>query len=276
MFKVIRKIIVILLLLAPIATASFISMTTTVDTTMREDVALISVETKNFGDESAYNVQITIEVEDLKNSSETENVIGVRQAFETNLSLSLSSLDKPGTYPLIVRVDYTDANGYPFSAITPSTVAFRQSTSSDVFATLGESTMTEDGETLVRVKVRNLDTNPKTVQIHLVTPKELSTEGGKTVELKGQSESEVSFRVKSFGALAGSTYAILAVVEYENDLHYSSIARGTVKITKAGNILLDNWFLIVVLIVLVAAVVLYQFKGRWMIWKRKPSSESQS
>ncbi len=261
------------LLMVPLVSASFISMTTEVSTEVSGDVVTVDVSTQNNGDESAYNVKLTTELEGTRNSSQTKDILGVGQSFETDMSMDLSGLDKPGTYPLVVRVDYADANGYPFSAITHSSFDYQHSTSSEVFANIGKSTITEEGETNIRLRVRNMGNDVKQVRIRLVTPKEISTEGEKTVEIRGGSQEVVEFEISSFGALAGSSYAVLAVTEYEGDLHHSSVTRGTVKIVEPGNLLLDNWFLLAALVLLVLIVVAYQFKSlRWRFWKGRPSS----
>jgi hypothetical protein len=193
---------------------------------------LIYIQTKNQGDEAAYNVQMTAEVNGVQKSSETRNTLGVQEAFSADLELDLSMLERPGTYPVMVRIDYADANGYPFSALTPSRIDIGEPTSSAVSVDLGDVSVTEEGKTTMTAKLRNKDSSPKTLYVSLATPKELFAEGEKTVEISGNGEADARFEIESFGALKGSSYAVFAVAEYDEEKHYSSIARGTVEIVE--------------------------------------------
>ena len=94
-------------------------------------------------------------------------------------------------------------------------------------------------------------------------PRELvCTSNEKILDLLAKEEKEITFDVSSFGALPGSTYPLFVSLDYEeNNLHYSSLTRGTVSIVeKKEAFTLPEWFPLAALAILILIVVVYQLK----------------
>ncbi len=116
----------------------------------------------------------------------------------------------------------------------------------------------------LKLTLRNLDDFSHDVNVKLVLPRELKvSDGEKTISLQPKEENELGFEVSSFSALSGSSYVILAPIEYDyENLHYSSITRGMINIGEDGSTYLPIWLPITGIIILGAIFIFYQFKGK--------------
>jgi len=255
------------LLVASLAEATFISLTTNVQAIPIDDEKTdVIVTTTNHGDEAAYNVQIDIELNGIRNSmKKPKETLEVGEALSETFTTDLSPLKKPGTYLMIATVNYQDTNGYQFSAITPFLIAYKNPTNSKVYALMKGIELTTDGEATAIVRMKNIEDEDKTVKVEMVVPRELSTESSKTLKLKGREEKEIPFKISSFSALEGSSYAIFAVITYEDDSHYTTVTRSVAKIVKEK-------FPIEVIYVLIAVFVL--LLGLFVYTKMRKKHES--
>ena len=100
------------------------------------------------------------------------------------------------------------------------------------------------------------------VTTRLEAPRELTVEEPLINLMIGpRSASDVSFKVKNFSALAGSTYQVFAVSEAEDSsLHYTSVAPATIRIKSSDGIMgLGQNAIIIMLVVLLLFFVGAQF-----------------
>ena len=67
----------------------------------------------------------------------------------------------------------------------------------------------------------------------------------------------LDYEVKNFSALSGSTYQVYAVIESEDgEMHYTSVAPGTVKIiTSEGIMGLNKTVIVILLLILIVVFV---------------------
>jgi len=255
----------ILLLILPLVSATVISLTTTVSTdTMTENTTKIHVELLNSGDESANNVQISL-ISDFESNPIFVGTLMPNVPFESDSNVSLKKDISPGNYPLVVLVDYSDANGYPFSSVSPSSIVYKTPTVSKISVAISELTLSGKQSKKLTITVRNLDDVSHELDVKLILPRELKVvDGERTILIQPKEEKELNFDVSSFSALAGSSYVILASIEYEHEgLHYSSLGRGIIKIIeKSGIVELPSWLPVAVIVALVAVFIYYQFRGK--------------
>ncbi|MBI5229257.1 hypothetical protein HY991_04040 [Candidatus Micrarchaeota archaeon] len=241
--------------------ASFIQITTTVGEAYFQntsDEVELDVSVKNTGDEPAHSVMVSLTATDyLASNKITKSLLGVSEEMKGKMSLTiLESLSKnllPGTYPSALVVDYKDANGYPFSAISPLSVSFKEKTTSLVQGVFKGVTLYGRMPGRLDVEVRNLDEAPHRVSVKLVTSRELkSLNDSFTVYLDRKSEKTISFDVSSLGALPDSSYTVLAFASYEEKgLFYSSVARGVVKVEKESD---SSLYLAIIAVLMVGGV----------------------
>src|SRR3989338_8025181 len=203
--------LLIILLVIPIVAASFISIRSSITATKNETIISVT----NLGDEAAYNVQLCLDLNNKKTISDLKNQLGVQEKFEWKVPLA-TNLENPGKYPLVLTTNYQDANSYPFSAISVSTFDHKQSTISDIAAKINGIGLS-DRETL-ELTIKNLAETTKGLNIRLVVPKELTADKDRLrAKLPAKTQSTINFEIKKFSALTGSSYAVFAIVEYDEN-----------------------------------------------------------
>ncbi len=231
---------------------------------MTENTTRVRVKLLNSGDESAHNVQISLITENFQSDPIFVGDLSPNSPFEGDFTLDLTKEILPGIYPLVVLVDYADANGYPFSSVSPTSLIYKTPTVSKVSGVMEELSLTGKETKTLKLTLRNLDDFSHDVNVKLILPRELKvTDGEKRVSIQPKEEEELGFEVSSFSALPGSSYVVLASIEYDYDnSHFSSIARGMINIGKGDSSPLPNWLPIAGIIILVVIFIFYQFKGK--------------
>jgi len=248
-----------LVILHTAAYASYISLNTALSSQVQGKNLKVMISSTNKGDESAYNVRAEIKVAGQGLLAEKRPELPVNTAYQAQFNVPLTH-QLPGNYPLILILHYTDANQYPFSALSVQTYAFGREAPSPIFGQAKATAFAKEGE--LRFTLKNLGESEVRAKTYLVAPQELSV-GQEKVELvlSPKSEGSASFKLKNFSALNGSTYQLFAVTEYESGgLHYTSVAPGTVKITAEESLLGLSYILIYLLLAaLVIAFIAAQF-----------------
>ncbi len=228
----------------------------------------VDVSLKNSGDEAAYEVSLTPLLSDGFSSDNVfVGTLDYNSTFNGRFHINLGDNVPLGGYAFIVRTDYKDANGYPFSSISipPERLVIGKPSSSLVSGKINGVNLPVDGSKSTVLNVRNLDDREHDVKITLYLPRELDADIGETtLSLNPRDEKEFIFDVSSMGALEGSSYAIYALIEYEEEgMHYSSVATGIVRIVGAEEgFSIPGWAYIAVLSVVVLLFIVYQFAGK--------------
>jgi len=212
--------------------ASFITIETAFTVSDTGDGPVISIGTRNRGDEPAFHVQVEItalghqfigpRTEKLDIDQTTDTVFRVGQLF-----------DKPGHYPIIVRTHYQDANRYPFSALTAGFYDAGGPARSRVLVAADPIEIPANGKGRLDVVVRNSDTSAHDVSLMLFLPDELVTiDDGSTLRMAPNSSLTVPFVLENFSALANSGYSVVMLASYEADGKYlGSLGSTVVRIT---------------------------------------------
>jgi hypothetical protein len=242
-----------------LASASYITLKTTVTSVIDKDQLKVIVSTANKGDEPAYNVQAEVRVGSKKVLGAKSQEMGINQPYRAEAVFPLN-LKTPGRYPMVLVMHYTDANQYPFSALNCQTFAYKtEAPPEDVFGSLRPVSFWKKAE--MGLNLKNMGGEEITASVDLVVPREL-TASSERIKLNIPSKSEINqrFTVSNFSALSGSNYQVYAVVEYEKDrMHYTRIIPGVIKIVEAKTLMgIDSTFLIAVFILLVVVFVVFQ------------------
>lgn len=246
--------ILIILILLPYAQATYI----TLRTTLISNQDSIFISTTNNGDESAYNLQVTLATPTNTLNSDIQKELRVSGYLNETFKLQPASL-LPGSYPLIITIDYTDANNYPFSAISTAIYNNKESTRPGLI--LSMPAIDISGSKKLKLEIKNLDDYDKEVTARIIVPKELSISSQQSIKIKGKDSSSLSFNVKDFAARPDSSYAIFAIAEYEKDSrHYTAVYSSNVKIVKSLNI--PTYLLILPLAILLVIFIIYWLKKR--------------
>lgn len=254
--KKILLFLAVILLIIPIAAASYLSMQSSIAVT--GDEAIITVT--NLGDEIAYSVQLSVDINGQEKISDLKSQLGMQEKFEWKMPLG-ARLKNPGKYPLVLTTNYQDANSYPFSAISVSTFDYKQSAIPDIAAKIGNIKLS--GKGVLELTVKNMAERAKGLNIRLIAPKELTAGKDKvSIKLPAKTEMSINFEIEKFSALAGSSYAVFAVIEYdENGRHYTAVSNGMVKVVQGGIFSLQKlavFAMIAIIVVLFAYFMMFR------------------
>lgn len=259
--------------------ASYISLKTIITTqVITENYTNIRVEMMNSGDEPAYSVQVSpLLLDNFQVEPDLFNIgtLNINSPESVNFNVTVSNQILPGTYPLVVLVDYTDANGYPFSSVSPSFIVHRTQTNSIVTGSMKELTLSGKKTETLTLTIMNLDEVQHNVDVKLYLPRELKADKDKSTVLVGpKEEKNLNFQVSSFSALTGSNYVILATLDYEDsNYHYSSAIRSMIKIVAEKSLEFPIWLPILIFIGLLIIFVYYLIGNKKMKVNINPEKE---
>jgi len=251
--------LLVILFLAHACLASSISLNTTIGSVVKDNTLNVSLSIINKGDESAFNVQAVVRAGNNVLESPYRAELGAEGAYQAQLKFKLAGA-KPGIYPLLVTINYTDANQHPFSALAAHAFALKQPAKPILSGQLQPTRISKQGEMVLTLK--NLSSEKLQVQSYLFAPTELSEKAQKIMSrLDPEAELSVKLPLTNRSALKGSTYQVYAVTEYEKDgRHQTLVTPGTVEIVEGGAFLpFEPMYLVLALIMFTALFILAQF-----------------
>ncbi len=257
----------IILAFAGVSAASFISLTPSVYNRdmVSGNESVLEFSLGNSGDEAAYDVVVSLFLpEEMSAEDLFVGRLDDGGSYSGSFSISLDDSVLPGAYSIPLIIDYKDANGHPFSAVYAFSQVVKEAAFSKVTPRFSDLNVTEGGSGNLRLSLRNLDSRGHNAKVTLFLPRELRSDVDEAVVwVPEKSDAEISFIVSSFDALEGSSYAVFAVVSYEEDgVHYSTYSSGIVRVVaeKASQDLLPSWAPLAALAALVLIFLAYQFR----------------
>lgn len=263
--KVLSIFVIFIFLSISQVSATYISIKTDIsDLELQADAGVSSVSVRNLGDEDAFEVGLSFLLpQGFAGGDIFVGKLNPGEGVDTKFFLSVEDDMAPGVYPAALIVSYKDANSYPFSAISPFKIISGSRTTSRVFGVFDEVTLTGDSAEKLTLSIKNPDDSGHNLNVRLYLPIELNAEESeKELVIGPLSEGKVDFKVSSFSALPGSTYAVFASIAHkESKSAYSTIARGSIKIEEEKPFL-SNSVLGAALIVLLLIFLIYQLRGR--------------
>ena len=220
------------------ALAGSISMTASQTATYDAEAGTLTVELEvsNSGDEAAYSVVPVMRIGETEVRGKRLDELAPKASASDVLQVSVGDL-KDGRWPFSLRIDYADANQYPFQALQMSALTVGTPPPAKItvpkmeiepIANTGSGTIT----------VKNLSAEPRTATVimHLPHGLEATKNGSTTVSLEGWAEETVTVELTNRTALAGSRYPVYAAVEYDDDdVHHALIAQAVAEIVSAEN-----------------------------------------
>lgn len=259
--------IALLTILTITASAKYITLghTVTVEQIIQGNETTINVTLLNSGDEAAYDTQLSLLLpEGIGSKPIFLGKMDPNMPQSGTFDIGIDSGVMPGKYSLVILTEYKDANGYPFSSVSPNSLILKEVTSSQVFGKISELTLGDKGERRkLTLELRNMDDKDHDLQIRLFGPRELKIDlEERSLVLNARGVKKIDFAISSFGALPESSYVVFASMDYEEGgIHYSATARGVVKIVEQKEAISFSGELpLVALIILILIVVIYQFR----------------
>lgn len=244
--------------------ASVISMRTDASASTNNGRIELSVRLTNGGDEAAHAVRTEARLGKQQATHPARPTLNADESCETALDLGPLP-DRDGQYIIVLKTHYTDANGYPFSALAslPLMVNNAGELEQPVLAALPPLSLSDRGT--LNVKIKLLGSHPVDARIELVLPDELScSDREQNILLEPNQNRVTTFHLENFSGRAGSTYAVLVLVTFlQDNIQYSMASSGVVSIA-APRPLFSKGLLIwgIIIGMLVLCGILAQFVPR--------------
>jgi hypothetical protein len=242
--------------------AGILKIETETTVEMSADRVKASVVFANRGTAPAYNLQVHLTALGLTDASPVVAHIDPGQSERALFEREISDAGK-GRYPMTVRVDFHDANQYPFSALSGMTFHIGEAVNPEIAALTRDMTLDRSGK--LRFDVKNLDLKPLQITATLVLPKELSSQKPRSVfEIDQRSEKAVTFELRNFSALPGATYPVFCYFEYDSGgVHHTALGRSLITVAKDENLFRRfRWAWITLAGVLAAILILVLIRDR--------------
>jgi len=247
------------------ASGKYISLKTTItsDLVNKNEIKSI-IFVLNEGDEAAYELEVTPKLPNEENVAKPihSEILLPGENFNCNFSIFFNENITPGIYPLVVRIIYHDANMYQFSTVNSHLMKTTECDNSKIRGSLGETDITVEKPGAAMLTIWNDDSKSHELNISFFSPNELKTSfNSQNISINPLEEKQIKIDVGSFGALTGSSYTILASIEYDAEgRHYSSFANGVVRIVEEKQSLLLIIGVVVLFVLLLIIFVVYRFK----------------
>ena len=251
------------------ARASFISIEIESGAELLQNKLKVSLKVANKGDESAGNLKASIEASGRTIYGKSRKILGPNENFTEEFSSDVS-FQKPGRYPVLVSVDYTDANQYPFNALTITYVDYGDAPNARVTGAIGVLRLSDRER--MKVSVKNVDEVERKVSVRLVNSKEFAVSGRvREIALLPGDEKELIFDIRNSGGLSGSTYPVFALITYEDAAyHYLNVTSGSIMVVKRGLWHVLKMPLAILLAVLLCVILLfYLMKLKGVVFTKK-------
>ena len=244
------------------AVADILKIETQTTVEMAGDLLKVGVTFTNKGTAPAYNLQVHLDTLGQQDNSPVKPQLDPGRSGKALFERSVAGIRK-GRYPLTIRVDFHDANQYPFSALSGMTFHIDQDVNPNLVAHAEDITLSET-ETL-KFDIKNLGFKPTRIIASLILPKEFSTSKPKiTLEIDQRTETTLEFPIKNFSALPGANYPVFCYFEYDSEnTHHTAVARCLVTIARDENLFRRfRWLWISLAAVLAAILVVMIIKER--------------
>lgn len=190
---------------------------------------------KNDGAAAAYNIQVEFLTTGKPWLSKVSPILEAGQELTIEYLEELE-LEKKGIYPLIAKIQFKDAGGYPMTTTIVNPFTYEEITSPNLYGKLDKITLSNSGE--LHLDITNTGYENLNLDINIFVPDEISVQQTqKQLTLKGRDKVDHRFTLKNFSALAGAIYPVWATIEYEHEnKHFTFVCSGEIEIIQSENI----------------------------------------
>lgn len=167
-----------------------------------------------------------------------------------------------GSYPLVVKILYQDEAGYPLSTVIINPYSYAVTTESSVSGDLKDIKLARKGKCNLRVS--NQRSQGLNLRVSFFTSNELTVSSAhKELFLQPSSKKTIRVLLENVTALAGSTYPLWAVMEYDSeDKHFTSLCSSKIHIQDNVSFFKDLKWVFVILFVLLLALFIWKNKKK--------------
>lgn len=208
----------IALFLPQTACAGYISMSlqTEVPDVLIEGVQTMSVTMGNHGDDTAYDVTVDLLTpQGFETQPKNLGVLAPMATKFATFSLDVADISS-GSYVGFIKISYKDANGHPFSILSPLYLNKDAVVTPNTQSESEPVVIVPDGSTVfAKVSLTNNEPHSITPTLRLYSPDEVDVAApAQPTQLPAGQSSQVTFPVSTKTATPGSTYVVYGVYEY--------------------------------------------------------------
>jgi hypothetical protein len=235
-------------------------------TEISNEVPAVSIRVTNTGDESARAVQVEARLGDFTATTPTQEALAAAESHDFVLPLG-EMPGTPGAYPVLIKVRYTDANGYPFTALSAVTLSAAAPDPAPLL-TLGMLPVDMISEAPMSMVLRTLAGDETDARVRLFVPDEIRCsppDARRT--LRSGEICTLDFRLSNVAAQPNSRYPVFGIVEWEKEGRHHAVIRSAVVSVTAPEPLFRRYRwagigAVAVLLVVFAAVQFIGIAGR--------------
>lgn len=193
-----------------------------------ENGVAFTLSAKNTGNEAAHDVEPEVAYEGKTTRGDALATLEPNTSHEWKFALAAPP--GTGTYPVVVRLRYADANGYPLSALLVHLQRTAGARSGPARPTLTSGPVSRFGN--AKLVIENPGPQPIAGRLTLVLPTEFQTDPeNQPAQVPAQGRNEMTLVFQNAGALPGSAYPIYATFEYDQDgIHHAVVSNTTVNV----------------------------------------------
>lgn len=212
------------------------------------------------GDESAFNIAPVLVVNDEEYNIQPTDQIAPGKSITLHQRINVRLTE--GTYPVLLKISYADANGYIFQVIAATTFNIGDGTSSRLMIDADNIRISKAGNLVIHLK--NEENSPIDGKIKYFLPSGLSSqESEELIYLHPGGDLKLNLFIKKESALPGSTYYLYLVGGYDIDgEHYTQISPVmiTVPLDMGDYTPLISKLIVVVFVILLAIYIYYKIR----------------
>jgi len=201
----------------------------------------LRVDVRNRGDEAATDVWASARLGESEAASARQPLLEAGKSAQFELELGPPPLPE-GEHTIVVHVHYSDLNAYPFSAVAtiPVITDAADPAPEKVGATLSSTGIRRAGK--LNLNLAGLAGKGLSLRTELILPYELTAAKAlRGVMIEPAESCEVVFRIRNRAGRAGSSYRVVAVMDYDYEgRHCSLVASGTVSILARRDVFVSN------------------------------------
>ncbi len=232
---------------------------------LRDGRLAMNLVVRNQGDEPAFSLQARALAPAGAVASRLVERLDPGRSLELALTWPALAL-APGRHAAVARVDFADANDYPFSALAHA--YFHQGRDQPSPLAARAETVELAGEGELGLVVRNPEPRPFRLEVLAYGPKELDLKPFRQeLELAARGQAELAFAVGNFSGLPGAVYPVLVVLNSQvRGLHTAKVVETRVRLRAEANLFSRYlWLWLALLAGLAALLVAMQVRS----WRRR-------
>ena len=222
----------------------------------------LQLELRNTGDEAAYDVHPSASVGEASAKGDTKKTIAPQQNGSWSLPLR-DQPPQPGSYIVVVRVEYEDANGYPFEVLATAPFSISAAPKPAVRGQLVVPSVQQNGSARGTLTLTVPKDRGNRFEVLFALPGGLRTPQSRQ-ELSVGTDQKIRMPVEIANTtlLPGTSVNVFALVTaLDEPTPQTDVVQSIVRVTAPSRIVETNTFIVIVVVLLVYLLALEVIAG---------------